>query len=81
MVAKGKCSQSTYSKYNTVYNHLSEFIRERYHRDDMVLRELTSDFIREFDSFSALIRNVPIIRFGLIQYLLLLWQNWLSKKV
>ena len=27
MVAKGKRSQSTYSKYNTVYNHLSEFIR------------------------------------------------------
>ena len=51
MVAKGKRSQSTYSKYNTVYNHLSEFIRERYHRDDMAFRELTSDFIREFDFF------------------------------
>ena len=43
--------QSTYSKYNTVYNHLSEFIKERYHRDDMAFRELTSDFIREFDFF------------------------------
>lgn len=32
MVAKGKRSQSTYSKYNTVYNHLSEFIKERYLR-------------------------------------------------
>jgi len=51
MVAKGKRSQSTYNKYNTVYNHLSEFIRERYHRDDMAFRELTSDFIREFDFF------------------------------
>lgn len=32
MVAKGKRSHSTYSKYNTVYNHLSEFIKERYLR-------------------------------------------------
>ena len=41
LVDKGKRSQSTYSKYSTVYNHLSEFIRERYHRDDMAFRELT----------------------------------------
>lgn len=51
MVSKGKRSQSTYGKYKIVFNHLSEFIRERYHRDDMAFRELTSDFIREFDFF------------------------------
>lgn len=51
MVGKGKRSQNTYNKYKTVYNHLSEFIRERYHREDMAFRELTSDFIREFDFF------------------------------
>lgn len=51
MVSKGKRSQNTYNKYKTVYNHLCEFIRERYHRDDMAFRELTSDFIREFDFF------------------------------
>lgn len=51
MVAKGKRSQNTYNKYKTVYNHLNEFIKERYHRDDMAFRELTSDFIREFDFF------------------------------
>ncbi len=51
MVNKGKRSQNTYNKYKTVYNHLSEFIRERYHREDMAFRELTSDFIREFDFF------------------------------
>jgi integrase len=51
MVAKGKRSKSTYAKYTTVYNHLSEFIKERYHREDMAFRELTSDFIREFDFF------------------------------
>jgi len=51
MVSKGKRSQNTYNKYKTVYNHLSEFIKERYHREDMAFRELTSDFIREFDFF------------------------------
>jgi len=51
MVSKGKRSQNTYNKYKTVYNHLYEFIRERYYREDMAFRELTSDFIREFDFF------------------------------
>lgn len=51
MVSKGKRSQNTFNKYKTVYNHLSEFIKERYHREDMAFRELTSDFIREFDFF------------------------------
>lgn len=51
MVNKGKRSQNTYNKYKTVYNHLNEFIKERYHREDLAFRELTSDFIREFDFF------------------------------
>lgn len=51
MVSKGKRSQNTYNKYKTVYNHLNEFIKERYHREDLAFRELTSDFIREFDFF------------------------------
>ncbi|WP_288071511.1 phage integrase SAM-like domain-containing protein [Hydrotalea sp.] len=51
MVSKVKRSQNTYNKYKTVYNHLCEFIKDRYHREDMAFRELTSDFIREFDFF------------------------------
>ncbi|MCT3648454.1 site-specific integrase [Elizabethkingia anophelis] len=51
MVSKGKRSQNTYNKYKTVYNHLNEFIKQRYHREDLAFRELTSDFIREFDFF------------------------------
>ncbi|MGJ1314866.1 site-specific integrase [Sphingobacterium multivorum] len=51
LVDKGERSQSTYNKYTTVYNHLSTFIKERYHRDDMAFRELTCDFIREFDFY------------------------------
>ena len=49
LVEKEERSQSTYNKYITVYNHLTTFIKERYHRDDMAFRELTADFIREFD--------------------------------
>ncbi|MBB4801657.1 site-specific integrase [Flavobacterium aquidurense] len=51
MVAKGERSESTYYKYKIVYNHLQEFITCRYFRDDMAFRELTCDFIREFDLF------------------------------
>ncbi|MFZ4860925.1 site-specific integrase [Sphingobacterium sp. Mn56C] len=51
MVNKGKRSQNTFYKYKIVYNHLKNFIKERYHRDDMAFRELNSDFIREFDFF------------------------------
>ncbi len=51
MVAKGERSASTYAKYKKVYEHLAEFIKLRYHRDDMAFRELNGDFIREFDFF------------------------------
>lgn len=51
MVAKGERSESTYYKYKIVYKHVKEFIKCRYHRDDMAFRELTCDFIREFDFF------------------------------
>ncbi|RRA96995.1 site-specific integrase [Paenimyroides viscosum] len=51
LVDKEERSQSTYKKYITVYNHLTTFIKERYHRDDMAFRELTGDFIREFDFY------------------------------
>ncbi|WP_300673964.1 site-specific integrase [Soonwooa sp.] len=51
LVEKEERSQSTYNKYITVYNHLTTFIKERYHRNDMAFRELTNDFIREFDFY------------------------------
>ena len=51
MVDKGERSQSTYAKYDIVYRHLAEFIQSRYYRSDMAFRELTTDFIREFDFF------------------------------
>jgi len=51
LVEKEERSEGTYNKYITVYNHLSNFIEFRYHRDDMAFRELNNDFIREFDFY------------------------------
>jgi hypothetical protein len=51
LVDKEERSLSTYYKYTTVCNHLTEFISERYHKDDMEFRELTADFIRQFDFY------------------------------
>ncbi|WP_078704443.1 site-specific integrase [Elizabethkingia bruuniana] len=51
MVVKKERSQSTYDKYKIVYTHLAEFIRLRYLRTDMSFKELTPDFIREFDFY------------------------------
>src|SRR5690606_18866696 len=57
MVAKKERSQSTYDKYKIVYNHLAEFIQLRYLRKDMAFKELTSDFIREFDFYLRIDRE------------------------
>ncbi|WP_449390396.1 site-specific integrase [Elizabethkingia argenteiflava] len=51
LVEKEERSQRTYYKYSKVYNHLSTFIKERYHSYDITFRELTGDFIREFDFY------------------------------
>lgn len=47
----GLRSKSTYEKYCTVYKHLEEFIKMRYHVSDIALKELTPPFITDFDIF------------------------------
>jgi putative bacteriophage integrase len=44
-------SPSTYHKYSTVYKHLEELIKTRYHVSDIALKELTPAFITDFDIF------------------------------
>jgi site-specific recombinase XerD len=51
LVASGERAYVTYRKYEAVYDPLCAFIKERYYRDDLAFRELTADFIREFDFF------------------------------
>ena len=42
-------TESTVTKFDTSINRLKEYIRSRYHRDDMMLAELDGRFIRDFD--------------------------------
>ena len=51
MVEKGVRSYSTLNKYENVYTHLSEFIQYKYHRSDISFKELTEDFINDFDFY------------------------------
>lgn len=44
-------SERSYWKYYTVYNHLSEFIKQRYKVSDIALKELTPAFITDFELF------------------------------
>lgn len=75
MVSKGKRSQSTYNKYKTVFNHLSGFITERYHRDDMAFRELTWGLPRLRQSWWALVKERKKVSLSKMLKAL----NWLKK--
>ncbi|MFJ1473595.1 phage integrase SAM-like domain and Arm DNA-binding domain-containing protein, partial [Capnocytophaga cynodegmi] len=51
MVQKGVRGKQTLAKYQNVYTHFSDFIGYKYHRKDMAFRELTADFIKDFDFY------------------------------
>ena len=44
-------SERSYWKYRVVYNHLSEFIKQRYKVSDIGLKELAPAFITDFELF------------------------------
>ena len=44
-------SASTHLKYRIVRRHLANFIKSCYKRNDMAMKELTEDFIRQFDIY------------------------------
>lgn len=56
LVGKTK-SERSFLKYNTVYNHLSEFVRIRYKVSDIALKELTPAFITDFEMFLRVEKN------------------------
>ena len=51
MVEAGMKSKKSYEKYIIVYKHLKEFLMQRYHVQDIALKELTQSFIMDFDMF------------------------------
>lgn len=42
-------SKTTYSRYLIVYGHLGAYVRTRYHREDISLRDISPSFITGFD--------------------------------
>ena len=44
-------AQSTYRKYDNVRKRLAEFLREKLHREDIPLKELTETFITDYDLY------------------------------
>ena len=55
-------SERSYWKYCTVYNHLSEFIKQRYKVSDIALKELTPAFITDFELFLRTEKAIAQIR-------------------
>ena len=51
MVKSGTRNSSTFTKYRSVFNHLTDFLKEKYNRTDIAYRELTENFINDFDSY------------------------------
>lgn len=51
MVKSGSRSPSTYTKYKSVYTHLSNFLKEKHNRTDIAYRELTENFVNDFDAY------------------------------
>ena len=47
----GMRSRGSLRKYKCVYRHLQEFLRSRYHINDISLKELTPAFITDFEAF------------------------------
>ena len=47
----GMRSRASMNKYRYVYRHLQEFIKSRYHVNDIALKELTPAFITDFEAF------------------------------
>lgn len=51
MVESGTRENSTLTKYRVVYNHLSNFLSIKKKRKDIAYKELTEQFILDFDSY------------------------------
>lgn len=59
MYEKGTRALSTLKSYRLVYNHLRNFISYKYKRKDITFRELTEEFINDFDYYLRI--NIGIV--------------------
>ncbi len=42
-------AQGTYDRYNTCYQHVERFIRFKYRKNDMILKDISPVFIKDFE--------------------------------
>lgn len=68
MYEKGTRALSTLKSYSLVYNHLTNFIPYKYKRKDISLRELTEEFINDFDYYLRI--NIGIVHNTVLTYIL-----------
>lgn len=57
LVEKKQYAEGTYTKYTTTFNHVTEFIKLKYRREDLQFRELNYEFIKDFDHFLRTIKE------------------------
>ena len=43
--------QGTYERYQTCYKHVESFIQYKYHKDDMMLFQVTQAFVKDFEFY------------------------------
>ena len=68
MYEKNTRALSTLRSYRVVYNHLRNFIPYKYKRNDLPFRELTEEFINDFDYYLRI--NIGIVHNTVLTYIL-----------
>lgn len=73
MVAAGQKAESTLRKHKTVYEHLQDFIKEKYIKDDIQLQDISNEFTASFSLYlkdKGLTLNSRCIYLGSLQMIL-----------
>lgn len=47
----------TVERYNTCYKHIEDFIKAKYKKDDLYLKEITPMFVSDFEFYLKVVRN------------------------
>jgi len=56
LIGKG-FTTSTLEKHETTMKHVVDFMQFKYNRDDILLKEITSEFIREYEHYMRTVKN------------------------
>ena len=56
LIGKG-FTTSTLKRHETTMNHVVEFMQDKYNRNDILLKEITSEFIREYEHYMRTVKN------------------------